>query len=879
MMKTTLTLVSVLFLGLVGCSSGDNEAPPDEAKAAGKKATDFPAAPYDYFRDMDWKADTSGQLRRLDLGPDEIKGRNTWIMWCGGNEAFWDWLSNHSYGFMDLLKLVVSADRESAKLKRSKRFQEAGLMNEPDFQPAEKADDYGLWMEVAKDPTTPKPREEVYGRSSGVVGLRLFKNPKFDEKAKARWDAKQYFNDESYFTDPNLIRPYRVGMSCGFCHVGPHPLNPPDNPAEPKWANLSSNIGNQYFKTRAIFGGLLQPDNFTYHVLDSQPPGTIDTSLVASDNINNPNTINAVFGIPARLDRAGISVHRDAEWLKKNPSRSHNEPEKLTRGQLIMPSLLKGDPDSDKEIRPVPRILLDGSDSVGAWGALARVYLNIGTYHEQWVRLHNPLLGFKPQQPFKLEDCEKNSVYWQANKYRVEYLAKFFLVSTDAMRLKDAPGGKTYLTFEGKNEKGETVKGEGVPWDPHLHAGRKVFARRCIICHSSKQPQEVWDKRKDEFQKADGLLDILASAEYQAWAQEAVKKKEFWDDNFLSTDHRVSVALLGTNSGRALATNAITGHMWEDFASENYKALPSVGEIKVYDPYANADVGFTAPGGGRGYYRPASLISIWATAPYLHNNSVGIFNSDPSVKGRMEAFNDGIKKLLVYVDADQRAGKSFDEIKELAARKRRRMGSDQNGASVARLEADHGLIWRTPQDTWIRIPAKNLSGLLKNVTGIRFAPLFDYPWLLPGGLLVVALVLLLLSIWTSRLLRWLGYLAFLVAVLASFVTYFLAGRLGDLTIGPIPQGTPVNLLANIDPDPAKQSEVQKTLLHTLRVLNRGRAEKLNSEELRQLMEREVAPRLLSVSKCPDLVMDRGHYFAMELTPQEQADLIDLLKTF
>src|SRR5215471_18868698 len=153
MMKATLTLASALILGMSGCTSRDTEAPPDEAKAAGKKATDFPAATYDYFRDMDWAADKKGQLRRLNLGPDEIKGRNTWIMWCGGNEAFWDWLSSHSYGFMDLLKLVVSPDRESAKLKRSKRFEDTGLMNEPDFQPAVQADEYGLFLEVANDPT------------------------------------------------------------------------------------------------------------------------------------------------------------------------------------------------------------------------------------------------------------------------------------------------------------------------------------------------------------------------------------------------------------------------------------------------------------------------------------------------------------------------------------------------------------------------------------------------------------------------------------------------------------------------------------------------------------------------------------------------------
>ena len=38
------------------------------------------------------------------------------------------------------------------------------------------------------------------------------------------------------------------------------------------------------------------------------------------------------------------------------------------------------------------------------------------------------------------------------------------------------------------------------------------------------------------------------------------------------------------------------------------------------------------PAGGRGYTRPPSLISLWSTAPFLLNNSVGTFDQDPSVE-------------------------------------------------------------------------------------------------------------------------------------------------------------------------------------------------------------------------------------------------------
>ncbi len=85
-------------------------------------------------------------------------------------------------------------------------------------------------------------------------------------------------------------------------------------------------------------------------------------------------------------------------------------------------------------------------------------------------------------------------------------------------------------------------------------------------------------------------------------------------------------------------------------------------------------------------YRPASLISVWATAPLLHNNSVGLFNNDPSVDGRLTVFDDAIRKLLWPA--------------------KRAESSGYNEATPERLKQDHGLIWRTTQVTYLTLPAK-----------------------------------------------------------------------------------------------------------------------------------------------------------------------------
>ncbi len=66
--------------------------------------------------------------------------------------------------------------------------------------------------------------------------------------------------------------------------------------------------------------------------------------------------------------------------------------------------------------------------------------------------------------------------------------------------------------------------------------------------------------------------------------------------------------------------------------------------IPLYNPLTGKhDIKFTAK---KLFYRTPTLVSIWATAPYLHNNSVGLYNADPSVAGRMAAYEDGMTKLL-----------------------------------------------------------------------------------------------------------------------------------------------------------------------------------------------------------------------------------------
>ena len=110
-------VIGSALLGFTGC--GKNE-PVDDAKAAGKTTADFPQITADVFKPMDGG---------IELAPEEIMGRNTWNLWTGGNQYFWDRIAREGYGLIDLLKMLDSRNRGS-------RHATLGLVNEPGFRQA-----------------------------------------------------------------------------------------------------------------------------------------------------------------------------------------------------------------------------------------------------------------------------------------------------------------------------------------------------------------------------------------------------------------------------------------------------------------------------------------------------------------------------------------------------------------------------------------------------------------------------------------------------------------------------------------------------------------------------------------------------------------------
>ena len=168
-----------------------------------------------------------------------------------------------------------------------------GLINDPDTVAADKPDQYGLMLDRMKEGTlTWDP--ETFGYSSGVIGLQLFVNKKFDPQ---KWSLAKYLENPA-----SVEPPYNVGMACGFCHVSFNPVRPPADVHEPKWDNIVSNIGNQYFREGMLFASDAPRNSFIYQYLSTQEPGTSETSRFSNDFINGPIQISAIYRVPARAE-------------------------------------------------------------------------------------------------------------------------------------------------------------------------------------------------------------------------------------------------------------------------------------------------------------------------------------------------------------------------------------------------------------------------------------------------------------------------------------------------------------------------------------------------------------------------------------------------
>jgi len=599
------------------------------------------------------------------LTASERAGREIWYKATAGNARF------HTYVFPQRVNVLVDWYRVLNASERSDRFKAWGVINDPgccvpgsDGCPAKSLEEtYGFewcpgddqllpyvgregyrdpacdFRDAPADTADPHHRKAdqrqsacdlAFGTSTGGLGYRKFPNPRFD---KARWlavngslaswqgyraalsvDPDSSDAQLNRIADGSIEPPFQFGTSCGSCHIAFDPLNPPADPARPKWENIKGLIGNQYTRMSELLGSGMPKSSLEYQMFAHARPGVTDTSAISHDQINNPGTINALINVAQRPVFKGESI---TKWRKAStcgtekdegkcwcePGRSGKCWEMSTRDDDTTPVNLGG----QKVVLPgVHHILKGGEDSTGALEAIQRVYFNIGSCSEQcWVNNFSDLRQVDPeargfgQMPFNVGQCRRDCPNFRAVEDRLQNILDFFasaesdetnLQAARANARKSINPAVTYTRADLAADL-ETEFGKGA-----VGRGQTVFADNCARCHSSV-PESAGGSFKNR--------DFAAP-------NEAHPRKIRAD--FLSNEQSTPVTEVGTYRCRALHSNHKVGHLYMEYGSNTMHKRPLVADIPERNELKD---------GGRGYLRNISLVNVWATAPFMHNNAIG----------------------------------------------------------------------------------------------------------------------------------------------------------------------------------------------------------------------------------------------------------------
>lgn len=678
------------------------------------------------------------------LNASERAGREIWYKATGGNSRF------HTYTFQQRVGVLIDWYRVLNTEERGDRFKAWGIINDPgccvpgsDGCPAKsKEETFGFdwcpgdaqllsyvgregyrdpacdYQDAAASAEDPHNRGQdqrqsscdlAFGTSTGALGIRKFPNPRFnrDRWLQVNGSAATWKGFSSHLADGSIEPPFLIGLSCGSCHIAFDPLNPPADPAHPQWANLKGAVGNQYTRISEILASGMSPSTLEFQVFAHARPGTSDTSAVPTDQINNPGTINAIINTHRRPTFANEVVDKwrkvtecpagaaeTACWCE--PGRDGKCWQRSTRTEAAVHHILKG-----------------GEDSIGPLEAIQRVYFNIGSCAEQcWVNHLTDLRQIDPQQrnfgqtPFDIGQCRRDCPNMRAVEDRLQNILDF---------LSSAETNATDLQVARENElkKKNPAARYGMPefvadldrefGKGAVTRGRDVFAQNCARCHSSISEKEGGPFANRDFRAIDAKTGLRA--------------------DWMGNEQATLVSEVGTFRCRALHSNHMAGHVWQEYGSETLRS-------RAPDPNVRE------PGdGGRGSYRNISLLSLWAHAPFLHNNAMGpelcgkpanaaneffrtpfvdasggllesppaCWSYDPSVAGRFALYKASMNELL---NPEQRVPKitKFSDDVQISFGPRLWDGKDEKVLGLA-----------------LTIPAGTNAGALGNFQHKRFA--------------------------------------------------------------------------------------------------------------------------------------------------------------
>ena len=400
------------------------------------------------------------------------------------------------------------------------------------------------------------PCDLRFGTSTGALGLRKFPNPNFDPEkwrklngSLASWDAYSKFmagddgsgdSRTNRLFDGSIEPPFRIGMSCGACHISYSALKPPADPNNPKWENIDGLVGNQFSRVSQLLA--------SGHVA---APSRVATDCAGATRYRRH--IRAANG--HRVESRNNEHHRQfcaAPHLRPaHPQMAQSVPcpggpqatcwcEPQKPGKCWQRS---------ERIEAVQNILKGGEDNIGAAEAIQRVYFNIGSCAEQcWLNHVPDLRAIDPSQrnygqtPFDIGQCRRDCASFRAIEDRLQNVVDFL----PDRRPSDLYVARGLSRPTELNAQLDQEFGQGA-----VALGRDVFARTCAGCHSSQSPP--FDKAN--FHATDPKDPTLRL-------------------DFLSNEQPVFATRVGTYAGRAMHSNHMPSRVWAEYARDHFARAP-----------------------------------------------------------------------------------------------------------------------------------------------------------------------------------------------------------------------------------------------------------------------------------------------------------------
>ena len=324
-------------------------------------------------------------------------------------------------------------------------------------------------------------------------------------------------------------------------------------------------------------------------------PGTSDTSAISTDQVNNPGTMNAIINFAsARLSRRGRHQVAQGRSVPREQAGDEVLVRARPRRQVLAASARAG----DGAPHPQGRRGLDRR----ARGDPARVL--------QHRLVRRAVLGQPPDRPAPGRPAgSATSARRRSTSASAGATARTSARSRIASPTSPPSCSRRRRTRPISAARANAAEGQGRRRRRYTHdrpdrrsrpefgqdavaRGREVFAANCARCHSSIPEAQGGAFTNRDFRALDDKTGGPRAT------GSATTRRRWRPRSAPSAAARCTRITWRATSGRSTARRRCA------------RAAPDPNIREPHD-------------GGRGYYRNVSLLSVWAHAPFMHNNAIG----------------------------------------------------------------------------------------------------------------------------------------------------------------------------------------------------------------------------------------------------------------